>query len=224
MEHDDDGERNGDDAALHAVLDRLFAELFGFVFERLVELVDVHVHHLAVVLGRFKDDVEGFVALAVVAFVALRERTDDVDEFGADVEPLAGFGVNDALQGLVGELDDELVLVVFASAQTGLDRAVFGLRIDVHERSERRHALGDLVFKEEAETAVEIFFGRFALEAVERVPLLLKRAGAAQLKDVGRERVRTVCVGVGVDPAAGGLDRGLDHVADRQGSVFVRGH
>ena len=76
---------DGDDAALHAVLDRLVAELFGFVLERLVELVDVHVHHLVEALRRAEDDVEGFVALAVVAFVALRERADDIDHLGADV-------------------------------------------------------------------------------------------------------------------------------------------
>ena len=118
---------NGDDAALHAVLNRLVAELFGFVFERFVELVDVDVDHLVVALRGFENDVERFVALAVVAFVALRKRADDVDHFGADVEPLARFGMNHALEGLVRELDRELVLVVFAGADAGLDRAVFGL-------------------------------------------------------------------------------------------------
>lgn len=49
-----------------------FAELLGFVFKAFVELVDVDVDHLVAGLGRFHDDIEGFVAAAVVAFVALR--------------------------------------------------------------------------------------------------------------------------------------------------------
>ena len=214
---------NGDDLALHAVLDRLVAEFFGFVFERFVELVDVHVHHLVEALGGFHDDVEGFGSLAEVAFVTLRKGADDVDEFGADVEPTAGFGVDHALERLVGELDRELVLVVFTGAQTRLDRAVFTLGVDVDEGRERRDALLDLVFKERAEATVEDFFGRFALEAGESVPLLLQRAGAAQFENVRAQRVGAVGVGVRVDPTARGHDGGLNHVANREGRVF-HGH
>jgi len=213
---------NGDDLALHAVLDGLFAELLGFVFKAFVELVDVDVDHLVAGLGRFHDDVEGFVAAAVVAFVALRERADDVDEFSADVEPLAGFRMDHALEGLVGELDGQLVLIVFAGTQAGLDGAVFRLRVDVDEGREGGHALGDLVFKEHREAAVEVFFRGVALEGVEGVPFLLKRAGAAHLENVGAEGVGTVCMSVGVDPAAGGHDGRFDHVANRQGGVWRR--
>ena len=91
------------------------------------------VDHLVEALRRRKNDVEGFVALAVVAFIALRKRADDVHEFGADVEPLAGFRIDHALERLVGELDRELILVVFAGADAGLDGAVFGLRVNVDE-------------------------------------------------------------------------------------------
>ena len=129
-----------------------------------------------------------------------------------------------ALERLVGELDRELILVVFAGADAGLDGAVFGLRVNVDEGRKRRDALSDLIFEEDGEAAVEIFFRRFALQTVKRVPFLLKRAGAAHLKHVGRKGVSAVGVRMGVDPAAGGLDRGLDHVADRQRGVVSRGH
>ena len=126
---------------------------------------------------------------------------------------------------LVGELHRELILVVLAGADARLDRAVFRLGVDVDEGGERGHALGDLVFEEEGKAAVEVLFGRFALEPVERVPLLLQRAGPAHLEDVRAQRVGSVGVGMRVDPSSRGHDGGFDHVADRQGvGVFVHGH
>ena len=68
---------------------------------------------------------------------------------------------------------------MFTSAQASLDGAVFGLRVDVHKGSQSSDALGDLVFKENGETTVEIFFGGIALQAIECVPLLLQGAGTA---------------------------------------------
>ena len=58
-----------------------------------------------------------------------------------------------ALERLVGELDRELVLVVFAGADAGLDGAVFGLRVNVDEGRKRRNALSDLIFEEDGEAA-----------------------------------------------------------------------
>lgn len=46
-----------------------------------------------------------------------------------------------ALEGLVGELDGQLVLIVFAGTQAGLDGAVFRPRVDVDEGREGGHAL-----------------------------------------------------------------------------------
>ena len=52
---------------------------------------------------------------------------------------------------------------------------------------------------------------------------VLQRAGAAHFENVRGKRVGAVGMRVGVDPAAGGLDGRLDHVANRQG-VCGRGH
>ena len=132
--------------------------------------------------------------------------------------------MDDALEGLIGKLDGQLVLIVLAGTQTRHDGAVFALRVDVDKGGEGGHTLGDLIFKEKAEAAVEIFFSRFALQPIQRIPLLLQRAGAAHFKHVGRERIGTVGVCMRVDPAARGFDRRLDHVADRQRGVISRGH
>jgi len=171
-----------DDAALHAVLDCFRAEHFSFIFVRRIELVHVGMHHLAVLLGGFKNDVKGFFAAAVITFVTLWKRADEVHQFRAAVKPLAGFRINHAFQRLIAEFDCELILIVLTGLETGCDRAVLRLRVDIHKGADGGNALADHQFKELAEPAVIILDGRVLLQLIEHIPFLLQRISAADFQ------------------------------------------
>ena len=154
---------NGDHPAAHVMLNRLVRKHFGFVFAGEVELVDVHVHHLVLLFGRAKQNVESFGSASKVTFVSLGQATDDVHHFGADVKPFARFRINHSFECLIGKFHSDLIGIVLAGAKACLDGTIFGLRIDVHERGAGRAALLDHQFKEHGKAPVEVFLGRLAL-------------------------------------------------------------
>ena len=71
---------------------------------------------------------------------------------------------------------------MFSGLETSRDRAVFGLRVDVHEGADGGNTLADHQFKELAEPAVIILDGRVLLQLVQNVPLLLQRISAADFQ------------------------------------------
>ena len=184
-------------------------------------MVNVGVNHLALFLSGAHDDVPGFIGLAEIAFIAFGQSTDDIHQISADIKPLAGFRINNALERLVGEFNGQLIFVVFTSFNAGNNGAVFTLRIDVNEGAQCGHPLADHQFEHRAEAGVEIFHRGFSLETIQSVPLLLQSAGATHFHDFRAQREGAVGVGVRIDPTAIGFNHRLQHGTD---SIRNYGH